>query len=165
MAKSRNNKTHKERLNKFKTKRKQMSEQQSVPQFPAVRAVPTWDPNAQFMVPGYLWESIQNGLVAVQQAQQAAQAVMSHHIVNGTIKMDFEKLVNPNTGEYGPMTDEEKAEHVKAFDESIERVKTAQTQPQSTEVESAVILDETGEPVKKEAKVVSMDSNSDTKSE
>jgi hypothetical protein len=61
-------------------------------------------------------------------AQQAAQAVMTRHLVNGTIKLDFEKL-DPQTLTYGPMTDEEKAPYLENFNKAINAVNTGTEQP------------------------------------
>ncbi len=81
-----------------------MSEQRQsngIPQMPEVRNVPVWASDAEIVLTGFEWEAIQNALVQVQIAQQAAQSVMSRNIISGVVKMDFEKL-NPQTLQYEP---------------------------------------------------------------
>lgn len=122
MATSRNRKDHKEKSKQFKQKTKAMKNQ--VPNMPEVQSIPTWSADAKIEVTGSEWEALQNGLTQIQLAQQAAQAVMTRAIINGVIKMDFEKL-NPQTLQYEPMSDEEKATHVENFNKAIENVKKA----------------------------------------
>lgn len=124
MPNSKHRKKHKEQNLKFKQKTKEMSTKNQMPQMPEVQSIPTWAPNAEIKVTGAEWEAIQNGLTTIQLAQQAAQAVMSRALVEGTIKMDFEKL-DPQTLTYVPMTDEEKAPHAENFQKAIDNVKKA----------------------------------------
>jgi len=125
MATSKHRKNHKEKVNNYKNqKSKTMSTERQVPQMPEVQSIPTWAGDAKIEVTGAEWEAIQNGLTSIQYAQQAAQAVMSRAIVEGVIKMDFEKL-NPQTLQYETMTDEEKAPHLENFNAAIEKVKAA----------------------------------------
>lgn len=126
MPESKKNKNRKQQLVKFKQKTKKMNQKDTqIPQLPPVQSVPNWAPDAEIVVTGIEWETIQNGLIAVQGAQQAAQAVMSRNIINGVIKMDFEKL-NPQTLTYEPMTDEEKAPYLENFAKAVEKVKNPQ---------------------------------------
>lgn len=127
MAKSKVDKSRQEKVKQFKNKQKKMSEQATnqnpnIPQLPPVRSFPTWGPDAEIKVNGRIWEVINNGLSAIQEAQQAAQSVLTENILNGTMKMDFEKL-NPETLEYVPMTDEEKEPHMKEFEKAVEMIK------------------------------------------
>lgn len=140
---SKNRKNHKQKLNNFKQKTKiNMSNQQLPPQMPPVRNIPTWPSDAKIELTGFEWEALQNALVQMQVAQQVGQAVMSRNIINGVISMDFEKL-NPQTLQYEPMTEEEKAPHREELAKLIDGLKTSQetlTNPEST------ILNQDGEP-------------------
>lgn len=133
MPKSRTNKERKQKLENFKQKSKTMSTERTVPQMPEVQSIPTWSGDAKIEVTGAEWEAIQNGLSSVQLAQQAAQAVMARAMVEGVIKMDFAKL-NPQTMEYEPMTDEEKAPYVENFNEAVKKVKDAANQPKESTI-------------------------------
>ena len=171
MSKSKHRKKHLTQLLKFKTKQKQMSEQKQsngIPQMPEVRNVPVWASDAEIVLTGFEWEAIQNALVQVQIAQQAAQSVMSRNIISGVVKMDFEKL-NPQTLQYEPMADADKKQHQEAFAKMIEGIKAQiekQSEPQqAVEAEDgraneavSAIVSATGEPIAKEqAKVIQMD--------
>lgn len=130
MGISKNNKSHKKRVNNFKTKIKtKMSQtnQQGPQQMPPVRSIPVWDPNAKIEVTGFEWEAINNGLLQVQIAQQAVQAIMSRNIVEGTITLDFEKL-NPKSLQYEPMTDGEKAPYIENMKKTIDAIKNPKSQ-------------------------------------
>lgn len=144
MATSRNRKNHKSKLESFKQKSKTMQKQ--VPNMPEVQSIPTWSADAKIEVTGAEWEAIQNGLTQIQLAQQAAQAVMTRALVDGVIKMDFEKL-NPQTLQYEPMSDEEKASYVENFNKAIENVKKAASGqvPTEEEPQSNIIVPPTAE--------------------
>ena len=140
MATSKHRKNHKEKLQTFKQKSKTMSTEKQIPQMPEIQSIPTWAGDSKIEVTGKEWEAIQNGLTSIQYAQQAAQAVMSRAIVEGVIKMDFEKL-NPQTMQYEPMTDEEKAPHLENFNTAIEKIKAAAKEAK----ESSIIVPPTAE--------------------
>ncbi len=78
------------------------------PPMPEIRTVPKWDSTAEIAITGLEWELIYNALLNTQGALQASQAVMSRNIVNGQIKLDFEKL-NAKTLKYEEMPEDEKA--------------------------------------------------------
>ena len=78
------------------------------PPMPEIRTVPKWDSTAEIVITGLEWELIYNTLLNTQGALQASQAVMSRNIVNGQIKLDFEKL-NSKTLQYEEMPEDEKA--------------------------------------------------------
>lgn len=172
MPKSKNRPEQKAKAANFKTKnKKQMTEMNNAQQLPPVRSIPVWGPDSKIEISGYEWEAIQNGLGAVQIAQQAGQAVMSRNMLTGVITMDFEKL-NPQTLEYGPMTDEEKAPYLENFQKAIQKVKEnpngVPQEPVSdtglNDVESLVggedgLVDLTGAPLTQEsAKIITMPS-------
>lgn len=161
MPKSKVNKAREKKVNNFKNKIKQQQMNQSnIPQLPPVRNIPVWASDAKIEITGFEWEAIQNGLVQTQIMQQAAQSVMSRNIVNGVIKMDFEKL-NPQTLQYEPMTEEEKAPHIEEFNKLIESVKSAANAPQANP-EPMIVTPEgepaTAENVEKGAKIITLGS-------
>lgn len=130
MPQSKNNKTHKERLSKFKNKKQTMSNEQQQnlpPQIPANRSIPVWDPQTDIIVKGFEWEAIYNFIGSAQVAGQAAQAVMSRNMVAGNISMDFEKL-NPATMQYEKMTAEEKAPMAEQFAEAVATARKLQAE-------------------------------------
>lgn len=127
MSKSKNNETHKQRLNNFKktTKEKQMSEQNKPFEIPEVRNVPVWANDAIIEMKGFEFEALFNGLMQIQTAQQAVNGIMSRNVLNGTVKMDFEKFDKAKQ-EYVPMSDEEKAPYVKNFEDAVAAAKKPQ---------------------------------------
>lgn len=141
MPKSKNRKDHKQKLQKFKSNRRIMNE--NAQQLPPVRSLPVWDPNVNIQIKGFEWEAIQNGLASLNFAMQASQSVMSRNILSGDITMDFEKL-DPATGQYLPMTADEKAPHLKQFAEQIEAFKTAQANATATPATPADAAPATG---------------------
>lgn len=92
-----------------------------IPPMPEVRAVPIWAPDASISVTGAEWEAIQNMLANLQVSAQAIQAVMSRNIIEGTIKLDYQKL-NSKTLTYEEMTDEEKAPYEENTRNAIEKL-------------------------------------------
>ena len=124
MPKSRKNKERNKQLQNFKNKKKMNQENTRIPQMPEVRQVPVWANDAKIEMTGFEWEAIQNAIVYAQMGAQATQSVMSRNIMNGVIKMDFEKL-NPQTLEYEPMTDEEKKPYQEEFQQAIINIKLA----------------------------------------
>lgn len=127
MSKVTHRKEHKQKLENFKQKQKQMSKEQTTqpPQMPEIRNIPTWDKNAKIELYGYEWEVLYNSIAGLQVLQQVAQGVMSRNVLNGTVDMDFQKL-DPATLQYVDMTDEEKASYKKDFATMIENVKKQQ---------------------------------------
>src|ERR1700753_3291252 len=117
MPSSKHRKNHQQKLNKYKHKHMEQNQSTNQPlpqQLPSHRSVPVWDPQVDIHIKGYEWEVIYNFIGSSQVAAQAAQGVMSRNIVNGTIKMEFEKL-DPQKLQYVEMTDEEKAPLRKQF--------------------------------------------------
>lgn len=166
MPTAKHRKNHNEKVNKFKTKQKQnMSEKNTVAQFPPHRNIPVWDKNAKIEILGYEWEVIYNTVAQMQLLGQATNAVMSRNIVNGVISMDFEKL-NPETLEYVEMTDDEKKPLLEEFHKTIEAIKDRNNSiplvPKNEAVENGTTAPEVAVKEKKtakkskEAKVVSL---------
>lgn len=121
MPKSKNRKDHKQKLNQFKTKQKQMSNEQQF-EIPAVRNVPVWANDAKIEMNGFEFEAIFNGLMQIQAAQQAVNGIMSRNILSGNIQMDFEKISDDKQS-YVPMTEEEKAPYKAEFEKAVEAAK------------------------------------------
>lgn len=120
--KTKHRKNHKTKVNNYKNKIKQMTENSNVPQMPPVRNIPVWDKNATIKIKGFEWEVIFNTIQSLQVLQQAASSVMSRNIIEGVIEMDFEKL-DPTTLKYVEMTQEEKDPYVKEFHDYITNAK------------------------------------------
>lgn len=162
MPTAKHRKEHKQKLVNFKQKQKEQMQEKQVPQMPPYRNIPTWDKNAKIEILGYEWEVIYNTVAQMQLLGQATNAVMSRNIVNGTINMDFEKL-DPQTLEYGPMTDEEKQPLLEEFQNTIQAIKDrANSIPVKSEAavvdDSVNTADAEVKPAKKkkEAKVVAL---------
>lgn len=127
MPQSRKNKERKQKQQNYKNKQKMMNDkqrEQMAQTLPPVRQIPVWSSDADIAMKGFEFEALQNSIVQLQVAQQSIQSIMSRNLVEGNIKMDFEKL-NPQTLEYEPMTDEEKKPHQDDFAKAVENVKQA----------------------------------------
>lgn len=120
---SKNRKEHKTKVKQ--SKERQMSEQNKPFEIPEVRNVPVWANDAIIEMKGFEFEALFNGLMQIQTAQQAVNGIMSRNVLNGTIKMDFEKF-DKTKQEYVPMSDEEKAPYVKNFEDAVEAAKKPQ---------------------------------------
>lgn len=172
MPKNTHNKTHKERVEKFKTKKqmenKQMENQQAMPE---IKNFPVWEQDAQIIVSGREWEVLFNSIMSMQESFQAINAVMSRNIMNGVIKMDFEKL-NPKTLQYEKMTDEEKAPQAEEFSNAVAAIKVAAEKAQNESLQKSAlrqpivspdgseVVSEEKQPKKEKAKVVKMGAES-----
>ncbi len=132
MPQSKHRKAHKTQLNKRKSNIKQMNEAQN--KIPPVRSVPVWQPEVMISLKGFELEALANGLGQIQLAQQALQSVISRNIVDGVISLDFEKY-DPQTNEYVPMTDEEKA----PYRADVERQRAALKNPPKAKETSAIL--------------------------
>jgi hypothetical protein len=120
---SKNRKEHKTKVKQLKER--QMSEQNKPFEVPEVRNVPVWANDAIIEMKGFEFEALFNGLMQIQTAQQAVNGIMSRNVLNGTVKMDFEKFDKAKQ-EYVPMSDEEKAPYVKNFEDAVEAAKKPQ---------------------------------------
>lgn len=160
MPKSKNRKEHKTKLQKFKTKQKNMSE--PTMQIPEVRNVPVWANDAKIEMTGYEFEALYNGLQQIQMAQQSVNGIMSRNILNGTIKMEFEKF-DKTAQNYVPMTEEEKAPFKEDFAKAVEAAKNPKNvEPSIIEQPESVLVAPDGMPVTsedlpKEAKIITGD--------
>lgn len=128
MPESKNRKEHKIKLTKRKKEQMEQNTKQVKEQLsntlPPVRNVPTWEADATIKLSGIEWEVIFNGLSQLAQLQQAAQGIMSRNILDGTIKMVFQKL-DAATMQYGEMTPEEMKPYQEQFSQMIANVKEA----------------------------------------
>jgi hypothetical protein len=139
MATSRNRKEHSEKLETFKSKKKQqMSEQtnqanvnvqqpqqQNPNALPPVREVPTWKSDEQLVITGLEFEYIYNFITSVGQSYAAAQSVMNRALLSDKVVMEFDKLVVHENGtqEYVRMSNEESLPHKEEFAKLVAAVK------------------------------------------
>ena len=102
--------------------------EQNVPQMPPVQEVPTWSPKANIEMNGAEFETVFNFIASAQNAMMAVQSVMNKNILNGTVKLSFNKLVTDTNGKqsYVPMTPEESAPYEADLAKMIEQIKNPQ---------------------------------------
>lgn len=122
MAKSKTDPTRKAKVVKFKENQKKQNMSQQTAQPDPIRQVPQWKSTDTITLNGLEFEAIYNFINGVQGAYGAMQSVMQRNIVDGTIKIGFEKLNDEKTA-YVPMTDEEQAPHKAQFDEMLNKLK------------------------------------------
>jgi hypothetical protein len=157
MPKSKVDKTRKNKLEQFKQNQKRMKEQakqnqEMNQQIPEVREQPYWSSNDDLIVKGAEFESLYNGINNMMQFMQpvfgAAQSIMQRNIINGTIKVRFEKLQMekaPDGSEYPtyvPMSDEEQAPHIDNFNKLVESVKNNQLKVEQLSDENVPSINE-----------------------
>lgn len=137
--KSRKNPKRKEKLSNYKQKNKkvkQMSTQQPQSQgfgLPEIRQSPVWNSNDMLEISGEEWNTIFNYIESGNQALYAANAVMSRNIVNGKVKLKFDKLNKDKNG-YDEMTPEEEAPYQAEVQAAIEKAIEMQKNQQKIEV-------------------------------
>lgn len=136
MPQSKNRKNHKNKVNNFKQKTKKQMNQQNNQMLPEVQSVPMWAPDAKIELTGQEWELLINTLNHLQNAQQVTNAVMSRHIVNGTITMDFQKL-DAEKMQYVEMTDAEKAPYREQINVAIEAIKNPEKAAEKLQKDAA----------------------------
>ena len=144
MSKSRKNPGRKENLQKYKNKhKKQESMNQSQFELPEVRQSPVWKSDELLEVSGQEWETLFNFVENSSAAFMAANAVMSRNIINGKIKLKFEKL-NKETLQYSDMSAEEEAPYQTEFQKAVQQaVQQANATPETKS--KLVTLDQTEE--------------------
>lgn len=152
MAKSKTNKLRKDKVNNYKKQHKKeliMSQVQN--NLPEVREVPTWNPNEKIEVTGVEFEMIYNGVTQLQSIFAAAQSIMSRNLLNGKIRMNFEKLVD---GNYVPMSEEEQAPRREEYQKLINSILSQQANAEAAQQpvdesmpEELTPVDENGVPV------------------
>lgn len=153
MPKSRVSKEHKEKVAKRNKQIKKNMEVNQVPDNLKVRQVPKWRSDDKITLTGIEWEAIYNYLLSARSANMAADAVMHRAVMDGVIKIDFERLNEAGT-DYVEMTEEEQKPHKESLQQVInafkERLSQSQ-QPQPTEEQQeqpqGLIVDMNGNPV------------------
>ena len=92
-----------------------------------VRTVTTWDENAQIILTGKEYEVVKKEYVnmvnCLNRIGMIIQMTEAKHILNGTVKVGFEKL-NPETKQFDPVEGKELEELKKQFDDQMEKIKT-----------------------------------------
>lgn len=141
MPKSKTDKSRKDKLNNYKqTKKMNKTENQAaVPQqanpnqLSPVREVPVWKSTDTIEMKGIEFETLYNGVNEMNYLMQgmfaACQAILQRNLVNGTIGVNFEKLVDKTNPEgqayqdYEMMSEEEAAPHRTNFNELLEGIR------------------------------------------
>lgn len=165
MPKSRRDKKRKQKLRDYKTVKqiekqivKQMSTQESQQNgqsqltAPPIRQVPQWKSNEPIDMLGIEFEAIFNYIASASAANAAVQAIMNRNILNGKVKVTFEKL-SPDGEAYVPMSDDEQAPLKAEFDNLIAQIKQKAAEQESQSKQQAPVVqlvDSAGEPVQSE---------------
>lgn len=164
MAKSKTNSKRKDKVEAFKDSQtpqgKGNSQEPSILKNPNIRQFPVWAANDKIEVYGREWEEIFNFINGVQGAFAAAASVMNRNILDGKIKMRFEKL---GAEGFVPMTPEEENPYQQEFGKLIaqakqiadQAIKQMQQEPPSQEGLPNLndIVDANGNPYPKEEQV------------
>lgn len=111
---------------------------------PEIRQSPTWPSDEMLEISGSELETILNFVEASSSAFMATNAVMSRNIINGKIKLKFEKL-NKDTFQYEEMTPEEEAPYQKEVQNAIDAAIKMQKASSQTIVTSEEIEAESAE--------------------
>lgn len=162
----RKNKNRQDNLNKFKSKhKKQMPKELNND----VRQYPVWDADQVLEVYGAEWDAIFNFVNSVQTAYMACSSVMNRAVLDGKVRLKFEKAL-PN-GEFAPMTPEEEKPYQEQFAETVRKAKeiaaeavkrAKQPEPPSQEGLPHIdaLVDSSGTPISSEnrgeAKIIQM---------
>lgn len=166
MAKTKRDKERNQKLINFKNKNKRMAEEtkvnmsgQDVPQLPEVREQPYWAATEELVIKGIEFQALYNGVTQITEMMQAmfgaSQAVMQRNLLNGKIRVRFEKLVNKTDEQgnsyqdYELMSDEEQAPHIENFNKLVESIKLQKENP-TPQPEAPMLdglVDQNGEPI------------------
>lgn len=134
MPKSKVDKSRKQKVQDYKQVKqiekqiaKSMSIEKQAPQqqtegLPAVRHVPFWSSKEQLEVLGIEFEAMNNFIVQAQNAIYATNSVMNRNILNGKVKVRFEKL-DESGQNYVPMTADEEVPYQKDFQDMVNAVR------------------------------------------
>lgn len=156
MPESRKNKGRKVQQDQFKESKQ--TQKNSLLQDPNIRQFPLWNSDTKIEMFGREWEEIFNFINGVQGAYAACSSVMNRGVLDGTIKMRFEKL-NAN-GQFVPMTPQEEKPYQEEFSQLIKQaksiadqaIKQSKQQPEPPSQEGLPnlndIVDANGNPVK-----------------
>lgn len=163
---SKTKKEHRKKVEKFQQniKSKIRKMEQNTMNLPQVREVPTWNPNQLMTVTGAELEVIYNYISSVSGAFSAAQGIMQRNIMNGNIKVEFDKLVTQPDGSFGyvRMPEEDAAKHREQFNKLLDELNQIQKEAVVAEPIAAVDTEEVPQEVEvgdanlAEAKVISL---------
>lgn len=159
MPKSRKDKTRTENVERFKEAHTPKQGQPSLLQDPSIRQYPVWSGQETIEMYGAEWEQIFNFINGVQSAYMAVNSVMNRNVLNGKIKMKFDR-VNPD-GTSTPLTAEEEKPYQDEFAKILAQAKqiaehavkqAQQPEPPSQEGLQNLndIVDANGKPYQKE---------------
>jgi hypothetical protein len=113
MAKSRKDPKRAQKAVEFKNKHKRRN-MEKINEAPKVMQSPVWQANDTIEVNGAEWQAIADFISQSERAVMAFHAVMNKNVLNGTIKMKFQKLSEAGT-EYVDVTPEEDAKYQADF--------------------------------------------------
>ena len=104
-----------------------MSEQTN-PQLPEVRQIPTWSANETIEMSGTEFQAIYEAMSSMQQAAGVLQGIVTRSIIEEKIKLDFEKF-DAVSNTYVAMSDEEKAPHAEQVQVILNQIREKNTAP------------------------------------
>lgn len=122
MAKSRTNKDRKQNVNNYKSKHKKPMSKKQQELDPSVKTSPYWAGDANITLFGAEWDAIFNFINSVAPAYAACSSVMNRGVLEGTVKVRFERQ-DPTTGEVTPLSPEEEVPYQQQFQETIKQAK------------------------------------------
>lgn len=129
MAKSKTNPKRKQKQLNYKNSHKRKTMENNQQQLPEVRNVPVWKSTDKFEMNGLEFQEIFNFLNNINGAYMATQSIMNKNIMNGTVKMQFEKI-NPETGQYEPLSGDDAKPYEDDFNAMVETVRKQNENPQ-----------------------------------
>jgi hypothetical protein len=137
--------TEKQIKNKINTIMSERTQQSNQPVgMPEIRQSPVWKSDEMLEITGAEWETLFNFVENSSAAFMAANAVMSRNIINGKVKLKFEKL-NKESFMYEDMTSEEEAPYQAEVQKAIDAAVKAVSQSNSAIVTSEEIEAESAE--------------------
>lgn len=113
-------------------------------QDPNVRQAPVWGGNDLIEVYGAEWEALFNFVNSANLAYASAHSVMNRNLLNGKIKMRFEKVL-PD-GSTVPMTKDEEKPYQKEFNKLLAQAKEIANKAVKGQVTEAPVDDQAGVP-------------------
>lgn len=122
MSKSRTNKDRKQNVLNYKSKHKKPMSKKQQELDPTVKPSPFWPGDAKIEMFGAEWDAIFNFINSVAPAYAACSSVMNRGVLDGVIKIRFERQ-DPTTGEVTPLSPEEEVPYQQQFQETIKQAK------------------------------------------
>lgn len=141
MPKSKVDKSRKDKLNNYKNKNKKEFVMQQNVNLPQEREVPTWSADERMEVTGKEFELIYNFLTSIGDAYAAANSIMSRNILNGKVRINFERL-GPNG--YEPIPEEEQAPKREEYQKLVNSILAQQNSVQDSMPEELIPVDDNG---------------------